>query len=62
MLEFIKEKSYYLLGGTVILLVIIIIIASCSNNSGGSSYSKIEEKMKLAAKNYYDARKNKLPK
>lgn len=62
MLEFIKEKSYYLLGGTVILLVIIIVIASCSNNSGGSSYSKIEEKMKLAAKNYYDARKNKLPK
>ena len=62
MLDFIKDKSYYLLGGTVVILIIVILIASCANKNTGSSYEKIEEKMKLAAKNYYDARKNKLPK
>lgn len=62
MLDFIKDKSYYLLGGTVIILVLVILIASCANKNTGSNYEKIEEKMKLAAKNYYDARKDKLPK
>lgn len=62
MLDFIKDKSYYLLGGTVVILVIVILIGSCANKNTGSSYEKIEEKMKLAAKSYYDARKDKLPK
>ena len=62
MLEFIKEKSYYLLGGTVIILVIIILVASCVDKNGRTNYEKIEENMKLAAKEYYDARKDKLPK
>lgn len=62
MLDFIKDKSYYLLGGTVVILIIIILVASCANKNTGTSYEKIEEKMKLAAKNYYDARKDKLPK
>ena len=60
-LEFIKDKSYYFLGGTIIIFVLLIIINSCSSNSG-NSYEKIEKKMVDAAKKFYSARKNKLPK
>ncbi len=60
LLNFIKEKSYYLLGGTVLIIVLLIIISSCSN--GASSYEKIESNMVKAAKSYFNANSDKLPK
>lgn len=60
MIEFIREKSYYLLGGTVILIILIVIIAGCSNKKSG--YGSIEDKMIKAAASYYANRKNGLPK
>ena len=62
MLDFIKEKSYYLLGGTVLLLVIIIVVASCSSGKKISSYEQIEQKMVNAATKYYTNNPNLLPK
>lgn len=62
-MEYLKDKIYYILGGTIVLIVILIIIGSCGSNSGNySSYEQIEEKMVIAAKNYYEKRKDKLPK
>lgn len=60
-IEFIKDKIYYISAITVLLIVILIIISACSNNVGGS-YSSIESKMINAAKNYYNERQEKLPK
>ena len=51
-IEYIKDKSYYLLGGIVVVIILLIIINACSNSSG--SYDKIEQKMVNAAKSYYD--------
>lgn len=62
MLDFIKEKSYYLLGGTILLLVIIIVVASCSSGKKISSYEQIEQKMVNAANKYYAKNENLLPK
>lgn len=60
-IEFIKDKIYYISAITVLLIVILIIISACSN-SVGRSYSSIESKMINAAKNYYNERQEKLPK
>ena len=59
-IEYIKDKSYYLLGGIVIVIILLIIINSCSNSSG--SYDKIEQKMVDAAKSYYASHEKNLPK
>ena len=59
-IEYIKDKSYYLLGGIVVVIILLIIINACSNSSG--SYDKIEQKMVSAAKNYYANHEKKLPK
>ncbi len=59
-IEYIKDKSYYLLGGIVIVIILLIIINACSNSSGG--YDKIEQKMVNAAKSYYASHKKNLPK
>ena len=42
-IEYIKDKSYYLLGGIVVVIILLIIINACSKSSG--SYDKIEQKM-----------------
>lgn len=60
-LDFIKEKSYYLLGGTVILIIVIILISACSGNKMGT-YESIENEMVRAAKSYYTSNENLLPK
>lgn len=60
LIDYVKDKIYYILGATVVIILLIIILSSCSG--GGNSYSKIEEKMEAAAKKYYETRKNKLPK
>ena len=45
-IEYLKDKIYYILGGTVIFIIILIIIGACSNSSGGySSYEQIENNM-----------------
>lgn len=59
LIDYLKDKIYYIMGATVLIIVILIIINSCSGN--GNSYEKIEEKMVNAAKEYYSTRKNKLP-
>mgnify|MGYP007060421258 FL=1 len=59
-IEYIKDKSYYLLGGIVVVIILLIIINACSNSSG--SYDKIEQKMVSAAKNYYASHEKNLPK
>lgn len=59
--EYIKEKSYYLLGGIVVVIILLIIINACSNSSG-NKYEKIEQKMVSAAQNYYANHKKNLPK
>lgn len=61
-IDYLKDKIYYVLGITVLIIIILIVISSCSSSSGGGSYSDIEDEMKKAAKNYYSERKNKLPK
>lgn len=60
-IEFIKDKAYYLLGGTVLILIIVIAISACSSNSF-SSYTNIENKMVSSAKKYYNSNSNMLPK
>ena len=59
-IDYIKDKIYYVLGFTVLVIVILIIINACSNRSG--SYEDIENDMVNAAKEYYSNRKNRLPK
>lgn len=61
-IEYLKDKIYYILGGTVVLIIILIIIGSCSNQSGSGSYEQIENNMVNAAKRYYETRKDRLPK
>ena len=61
LLDYIKDKSYYLLGGTVLIIILLIVISSCSSGNGGS-YASIENKMIVAAKKYYSNNKNALPK
>lgn len=60
-IDYIKDKIYYILGFTVLVIVILIIINACSNRSG-NSYEDIENDMINAAKEYYSNRKNRLPK
>lgn len=59
-LNFIKEKSYFLLAGTVLLIIILVIISSCSSNKM-SSYEAIESSMVDAAESYYSANEDLLP-
>ena len=59
-IDYIKDKIYYILGFTVLVIVILIIINACSNRSG--SYEDIENDMVEAAKEYSSNRKNRLPK
>lgn len=59
-IQYLRDKIYYVMGATVIILILLIIISSCSMNS--SSYESMEEDMVSAAKEYYNTRKNKLPK
>lgn len=59
-MDYMKDKIYYILGGTVVIIILLVLISSCS--SGGGSYEAIEQSMVNAAKEYYSSRKNKLPK
>ena len=61
LIDYFKDKIYYIMGATVLIIVILIIVNACSGGNG-NSYEKIEENMVNAAKEYYSTRKNKLPK
>lgn len=58
-INYMKDKIYYILGGTVVIIILLVLISSCS---GGATYESIEQSMVNAAKEYYSSRKNKLPK
>lgn len=62
-MEFLRDKYYYVIFIFCILLVFIIIIVSCSNKSGkGNEYNQIEDKMIVGAKSYYKSHNKDLPK
>ena len=61
MMEFLKDKIYYIMGATVLVIILFILMFSCSSNAGGN-YDSIENNMLSAAKRYYKERKNLLPK
>ncbi|MGN1267926.1 MAG: hypothetical protein ACI4U0_00240 [Candidatus Aphodocola sp.] len=59
-IDYIKDKIYYILGATIIIIVVLLLVSSCSGKS--KSYSSIENDMVSAAKNYYANHKSNLPK
>lgn len=61
LIEYIKDKIYYVMGATIVIIILLIIIGSCSGNKMGS-YSSIEQTMKKAAEKYYSTNKDRLPK
>lgn len=60
LIDYFKDKIYYIMGGTVIVIILLVLISSCSNSGG--SYESIEQKMVSAAKNYYASHEKSLPK
>lgn len=60
-IEFIKDKIYYVMGITIFVIVLIIILSSCSSGGGASSYEGIEQNMVSAAKKYYSSKQERLP-
>lgn len=34
-IEYLRDKIYYILAGTIILIIILVVIGSCGNNRGG---------------------------
>ena len=60
LIDYFKDKIYYIMGGTVIVIILLVLISSCSNSGG--SYESIEQKMISAAKNYYASHEKSLPK
>lgn len=60
LIDYFKDKIYYIMGGTVIVIILLVLISSCS--SSGRSYESIEQKMVSAAKNYYASHEKSLPK
>lgn len=60
-IQYFKDKIYYILGGTVVLIIILVAISACSNKVSGT-YVGIEIKMVNAAKKYYVNNSSKLPK
>lgn len=60
-IDYLKDKIYYIMGATVLLIIILIVISSCGSSGSGGTYSAIESNMVKAAKKYYSSRENKLP-
>ena len=60
-IEFIREKIYYVMAGTVILVVLLVLISACSGK-GDRTYLSLEDKMIDAAIKYYSTRSDGLPK
>ena len=60
-IEFIREKIFFIAIILVVIVVVIIIIGLVSGGGELSSYKNIEAKMVTAAQNYYEDRENRLP-
>lgn len=60
-IEFIREKIFFIAIILIVLVVVIIILGLVSGGSGLTSYKNIEKKMVEAAKKYYEDRENRLP-
>ena len=58
LIDYIKDKIYYIMGATILIIVILVIIGSCSSKSNANDYDSIEQKMVSAAKTYYSTRKS----
>lgn len=61
LVDYLKDKIYYILGVVTLLIILLVVISSCSSGSS-KSYSGIENDMVSAAKEYYSDRKERLPK
>ena len=60
LIEYLKDKIYYVIGATVIIIILIIALNSC-NGMSSLTYEDIERNMVNAAKKYYSNRKDALP-
>ncbi len=62
LINFVRDKIYYLLIGTIVIIVLIIVVNACSASFSKKTYDSIEKDMVKAAKEYYSSREDKLPK
>lgn len=60
-IEFIREKIFFIAIILIVIIVLIIIIGLVSGGGELASYKNIETKMVAAAKKYYEDRENRLP-
>lgn len=60
LIDFVKDKIYYIMAATILLVIVLIAINACSGIST-KTYDSIENDMVNAAKKYYSSRKDKLP-
>lgn len=60
LIDYLKDKIYYVIGATVIIIILIIALNSC-NGMSSSTYESIEKNMVNAAKEYYSNKKDALP-
>lgn len=60
-IDYLKDKIYYIMAATILIIVILVIVSACSGSSN-NTYEQIEANMVSAAKKYYSSKKEKLPK
>ncbi|HOZ54241.1 MAG TPA: hypothetical protein PKY25_02825 [Bacilli bacterium] len=60
-IEFIREKIFFIAIILVVIVVVIIILGLVMGNDELTSYKNIEKNMVAAAKDYYEDRENRLP-
>lgn len=61
-MEFLRDKFYYVVGVFGILVIVLIFVFSCSGGKEESDFEKIETNMVEAAREYYNDNKKDLPK
>lgn len=59
-MNFLKDKFYFVIGGFVIFIIIIVVIVSCSGSS--NDYEDLENELEQAGRDYYAENRNMLPK
>ena len=59
-MNFLKDKFYFVIGGFVIFIIIIVVIVSCSG--GSNDYEDLENKLEQAGRDYYADNEKNLPK
>lgn len=61
-MEFLREKFYYVVGVFGVLVIILVIVFSCSGGEKLNDYEKIENEMVESTKEYYNKNEKELPK